>query len=102
MGAIIIDANGLRMDAVLLAAGNNRMRVVLRDAGDTIELRREGEQWISEDGLTFEFEAWIVDDSSAASELLRTELAGRVDRAFGTWLQEASLAYAAGSRGLSA
>jgi hypothetical protein len=100
MGAIIIDANGLRMDAVLLAAGNDRIRVVLRGGRDTIELRREGEQWISENGLKIEFEAWIVDDNSA-SEMLRTELAKRVDRAFGTWLHEASLTRAAAG-GLSA
>jgi hypothetical protein len=100
MGAIIIDANGLRMDAVLLAAGNDRMRVVLRGGRDTIELHREGEQWISEDGLAYEFEAWIVDDTSA-SEVLRTELSRRVDRALGAWIHEASLRCAAGS-GLSA
>ena len=100
MGAIIIDANGLRMDAVLLAAGNDRIRVVLRGGRDTIELRREGDDWVSEDGFTVEFEAWIVDDSSA-SEVLRTHLARRVDRAFGAWLHQANLTLAAGG-GLSA
>jgi hypothetical protein len=36
------------------------MRFALRNGKDAIELRREGEQWISEDGRAFEFDAWIA------------------------------------------
>ena len=60
MEMILLDANGLRMDAVLLAAARDRMRVALRNRRDTIELRREGGLWVSENGSTFEFEAWIA------------------------------------------
>jgi hypothetical protein len=60
MEMILLDASGLRTDAVLLAAGTDRLRVVLKNGKDTIELRREGEQWISEDGGAFEFDAWIA------------------------------------------
>ena len=61
MEMILLDANGSRRDAVLLAAGTDRMRVALRDGKDAIELWRGGEQWISEVGSTFEIEAWIAD-----------------------------------------
>ena len=60
METILLDANGLRTDALLLAAGSNRLRIILRNGPDTIELRRESEQWVSEAGRIFEFEAWIA------------------------------------------
>jgi len=60
MEMILLDANGSRMDAVLLAAARDRMRVALRNRKDTIELRREGDLWVSENGRTFECEAWIA------------------------------------------
>jgi hypothetical protein len=61
MEVLLRGADGLRTDAVLLAAGRDRMRFALRNGNDAIELRREGEQWISEDGSAFEFDAWIAD-----------------------------------------
>jgi hypothetical protein len=60
MEMILLGADGLRTDAVLLAADSDRMRVILRNGKDAIELRREGEQWISDDGRAFEFDAWIA------------------------------------------
>ncbi|HUI56852.1 MAG TPA: hypothetical protein VLY04_17880 [Bryobacteraceae bacterium] len=60
MEMILLDANGLRMDAVLLAAARDRIRVAFRNRKDTVELLRDGDRWISENGKTFEFEAWIA------------------------------------------
>ena len=67
METILLDANGLCMDAVLLAAGRDRMRVVLRDGNDTLELRWDDGRWVAEDGRTFQFEAWIAGSYSAAA-----------------------------------
>lgn len=77
MEMILLDANGLRKDAVLLAAGTDRMRVALRNGKDAIELRRGSEQWICEDGSTFEIEAWIA-AGGRGMEPTRQELSPRV------------------------
>jgi len=90
METILLDANGLRTEAVLLAVGNGRMRVVLRNGSDTIELRREDEQWISEDGDTFTFEAWIASGRPGVETSYDAPWR-RVDRAFGAWLQQVNL-----------
>jgi hypothetical protein len=90
METMILNTNNLRTDAVLLAAGSDRMRVVLRNGNDTIELQREGGQWISEDGSAFELEAWIV-DSCPGSQKPCGELPWRVDGALRAWLHQANL-----------
>jgi hypothetical protein len=87
METILIDANGLQTEALLLAAGDGRMRVIFRNGNDTIELRREGEQWLSEDGSTFQLEAWFA-DRCLGWEDHRSKLSPRVERAFGAWLSQ--------------
>ena len=51
--------NGLRAEAVVLTANNERMRVVIDSQRDTIELRKLDACWYTEDGAEIEIEALI-------------------------------------------
>jgi hypothetical protein len=50
---------GLRVEAVLLAANSERMRVAIDSQPDTIELHRVDARWYTEEGAEIEFEALI-------------------------------------------
>jgi len=60
--------SGIRVDAIVLAASLDCMRVVVNDCADTIELRWKNKRWMTERGDTVEFESMIVDG--------RTDMAG--------------------------
>ncbi len=79
MEVILSDGKGARREAVILAGGNDRLRVMLRDDKDAVELRREGDKWISEDQSVFEVDAWIVSGTlqpeSLCAEILQRTLA---------------------------
>jgi hypothetical protein len=51
--------NGLRAEAVLLAASRERMRVVVDSQRDTIELHMVDACWFTEEGAEIEIEALI-------------------------------------------
>lgn len=51
--------NGVRAEAVLLAAGRDRMRVAVDSQGDTIELQKADTAWRTEDGTEVSIEAMI-------------------------------------------
>jgi hypothetical protein len=51
--------NGLRVEAVLLAANSQRMRVVVDSQPDTVELYKVDACWHTEDGAEIEIEALI-------------------------------------------
>ena len=51
--------NGLRAEAVVLTANNERMRVVIDSQRDTMELRKVDACWYTEDGAEIEIEALI-------------------------------------------
>jgi hypothetical protein len=70
--------NGLRAEAVVLTADNERMRVVLDSQRDTIELRKVDGCWYTEDGAEIEIEALIpLAGTNVASSLYpRTITAG--------------------------
>jgi hypothetical protein len=52
--------NGLRAEAVVLAASRGRMRVAIDSQGDTIELHEVDAHWYTEEGAEIEIEALIV------------------------------------------
>jgi hypothetical protein len=70
--------NGLRAEAVVLTADNERMRVVIDSRRDTIELRKVDACWYTEDGAEIEIEALIpLAGTNVASSLYpRTITAG--------------------------
>ena len=51
--------NGLRIEAILLAANPQRMRVVFHSQRDTIELNKVDAGWFTEKGDEIEIEAII-------------------------------------------
>jgi hypothetical protein len=51
--------NGLRVEAVLLAANRERMRVAVDSQPDAIELYKVDACWFTEDGAEIEIEALI-------------------------------------------
>ena len=61
MHMILLNQNGRRVDAILLAAGRDRMRVVVNNSADTMELRRKNQVWTADNGEPFEFEFMQAD-----------------------------------------
>ena len=53
---------GINVDAIVLAACRDRMRVVVPNSADTIELRRKNKQWMTESGDPVEFEFMMADE----------------------------------------
>jgi hypothetical protein len=51
--------SGLRVEAVLLAASRERMRLAIACLRDTIELQKVDARWYSEQGAEIEIEALI-------------------------------------------
>jgi hypothetical protein len=56
MHTILLYPNGRRADGIILSASYDTMRVVFKRSADTVDLRRVGGVWTSEDGLPVEFE----------------------------------------------
>ncbi len=56
MYSLIGFSNAVVVDAIVLKATKNRMRIVVPGLDDAIELRRNGPQWFSENGETVSFE----------------------------------------------
>jgi hypothetical protein len=50
---------GLRVEAVLLAANRERMRVAIDSQRDTIELHKVDADWLTDEGSAIEIEALI-------------------------------------------
>ena len=50
---------GLRVEAVLLAAGRDRMRVVVPSRRDAIELHRVDAEWFTEEEIAIEIESLV-------------------------------------------
>ena len=56
-----------RIDAVVLTANHDRMRIVLPNRRDTVELRLTGNRWTSEEGESVEIEAVVACDWTGES-----------------------------------
>lgn len=81
MGMIIQFTNGRRVQALLLAAAANVMRIVVSE-GDTLELFRAGDQWYSETGEAVKMEGLIAIGGIDATQFC-TALAPRAAAAAG-------------------
>ena len=60
MRMMLLFENGRRAEAVLLAASDYRMRVVVRGTEDATELRLIQDQWMSEEGKAVDIESLIL------------------------------------------
>jgi len=54
-------SDGRRIDAVVLAVSSDVMRMAVPGCDDTVELRRQQNQWLGEDGDPVELEAWVAE-----------------------------------------
>jgi hypothetical protein len=61
MYVLIRYPGGIIVEAVALAEGRNRMRVVAAGFPDTIELRRSGQQWLTATRQPVEFDFLMSD-----------------------------------------
>ena len=71
---------GRRAEAILLAATSDRMRVIVRNSSDTLELRRADGRWISDTGAGIEIESLIA-SGPIAMENVWSEMSPRVKAA---------------------
>jgi hypothetical protein len=60
MRMMLLYENGLRIEAVLLATSDYRMRVVASGSNDATELRLIKDQWMSEEGEAVDIESLIL------------------------------------------
>ena len=65
MQMTLLFPRGRRINAVLLAANDDRMRLAIPNRKDTMELRLTGNQWISEEGEPVKIEAVAALDGAA-------------------------------------
>ena len=54
--------SGRLVDGILLAAGPECLRIVVRRLNETMELRLTGGHWVSGNGARIELEGWLADD----------------------------------------
>jgi hypothetical protein len=75
MHTILQYPNGRRAEGIILSASEDIMRVVVKRNADTVELRRVGGVWTSEDGSHIEFE-WLAIAGNTVEAKPRTFTAG--------------------------
>lgn len=68
MHTILLYPNGRRAEGIILSASEDTMRVVVKRTTDTIELRRVGSGWISENGSRVEFELLAIAGNTVAAK----------------------------------
>ena len=69
MFILLRDQTGRHLDGVLLSASAEKMRVVLRDHTDTLELCHIDSQWFSDWGTPVEIESILDEDASAVEQV---------------------------------
>lgn len=62
MYTILKYANGHMVDGLILSASSDSMRVILRQQGETAELRRVFGEWTAEDGSPVELQSMVAGD----------------------------------------
>jgi hypothetical protein len=67
MQLTLLYSGGCRIDAVVLAANHDRIRIVIPNRRDTVELRLTGNQWTSEEGESVDIEAVVACDWTGQS-----------------------------------
>jgi hypothetical protein len=58
-----------RVEAILLSATTDRMRIVIKNQDDAIELRLVGSQWVSDRGSAVEIDSIMTDDPNAVAQI---------------------------------
>jgi hypothetical protein len=89
MHLILRYPSGRRVDGLLLAAGSDLLRIVVRRINETIELRLRDGQWFSEQEDIIEVDGWIGDGTDRTVDFCsrlgaRTVTTGHRARALGS------------------
>ena len=69
MHLILIYPGGRNMDALLVSATQDLMRVVIRGRGDTSEFKLMEGRWTSESGVPVELGAMLADATTDLSQI---------------------------------
>ena len=67
MEAIIRYHDGRRVEVLVAAAGRFTMRAIARHGWDAFELRSDYGQWVDEEGMPVEFEAFLAGEAGVWS-----------------------------------
>lgn len=70
MHTLLIFSGGRRVDALLLSATPDRLRVAMPGRRDTVEFRMVEGRWKSDRGLPVEIGALMVDDRMSVARFL--------------------------------
>jgi len=81
MHMILRYPSGRRVDGILLAAGPDRLRIVVRRLNETIELRLTEGRWTSEGGDRIEVDGWLTADNAGMLDFLSVPTSQRVSTA---------------------
>jgi hypothetical protein len=73
--------SGRRVDAILLAASPDRLRIVVRRLNETLELRLTQGEWVSEHGERIEVEGWLTDGNASLLEFSSFPIGQRISTA---------------------
>ena len=76
MYMLIRYAGGIIVEAVLLAKGRDRLRVVAPGFPETIELRRTGSGWITSGHVQVEFDFLLMSDERQAERVYSSTAMG--------------------------
>lgn len=66
MAILLRFSNGRRVEALVLSANPDRMRILARRGGDTLELHRDGLHWRFANGHRVEIDCVLHDGSAVA------------------------------------
>ena len=69
MFILLKNQTGRHLDGILLSASAEKMRVVLRDHTDTLELCRIDAQWFSDWGTAVEIQSILAEDARAVERV---------------------------------
>ena len=71
MHLILRYPSGRLADGILLAAGSDCLRIVVRRLNETVELRLTEDQWISDEGERIEIDGWLTGTAQESIDFCR-------------------------------
>ena len=81
MHMILRYPSGRRVDGILLAAGADRLRIVVRRLNETIELRLTEGRWVTEHGDRIEVDGWLTDGNAVMFDFSSFPIGQRISTA---------------------
>jgi hypothetical protein len=63
----LLNRSERRVEAVVLSATPDNLRVAVPGESDVVDLRIEGGRWVAEDGVTLDLDFWLAEESDDLS-----------------------------------